>query len=225
MPFIDCLECPKRQLKKQGSLVNGNDACCQSHELLINSQCIILFENTTCHENSEFHMYYFTALPDQKKYYTFEILCLVVCTSSDSPLFQHQGEGILKRNKLASQFLFSVQRPSCQIQPTFIMQIHWTSACNSTFMKLFIHTNQQPSENTQMTDYLLNDSFTQLCFRTKPYVPHGGLPPSSNISSCNNERQNKLYVSCDKIHTLHPSLFPDISPAQNILAVIIPYVE
>lgn len=105
------------------------------------------------------------------------------------------------------------------------MQIHWTSACNSTFMKLFIHTNQQPSENTQMTDYLLNDSFTQLCFRTKPYVPHGGLPPSSNISSCNNERQNKLYVSCNKIHTLHPSLFPDISPAQNILAVIIPYVE
>lgn len=46
MPFIDCLECPKRQLKKQGSLVNENDAFCQSHELLINSQCIILFENT-----------------------------------------------------------------------------------------------------------------------------------------------------------------------------------
>lgn len=67
--------------------------------------------------------------------------------------------------------------------------------------------------------------FSHCSFSELKHWPQSILPVNSYTSSCNNERQDKLYAKCAEIHTLHPSLFPDDSPAQNILAVIIPYVE
>lgn len=85
-------------------------------------------------------------------------------------------------------------------------------------MILFMPIKQQISENTQIADCLI--ALLHSCASVK----QGNLPVSSYASSCDKERQNKL-VSCIEVHTLHPSLLPDINPAQNILAVIIPYVE
>lgn len=110
----------------------------------------------------------------------------------------------LARNSLPSQHYY--------------VQILWTEACNWNVTILFMPIKQQIPENTHIADWLI--ALLHSCVSVK----QGNLPVSSYASSCDKERQNKL-VRCVEVRTLHPSLLPDINPAQNILAVIIPYVE